>query len=58
MSTFLAGALFGALFAGSAIVVLVTKMKKPKHEIIDWSEKAYEPPVTTRIVNRHRSIEL
>lgn len=58
MSAFFAGVLFGALFAGSAIVVFVTRMKKPKREIIDWSEKAYEPTVTTRIVNRHRSIEL
>lgn len=58
MNAFIAGVIFGALFAGSAIIVFVTRVKKPKQEIIDWSEKAYEPPVTTRIVNRHRSIEL
>lgn len=58
MNAFFAGVIFGALFAGSAVVVFVTRMKNRKREIIDWSEKAYEPPVTTRIVNRHRSIEL
>lgn len=59
MNAFFAGVLFGALFAGSAIVVFVTRIKKPKREIIDWTDRAYEPPVTTKItVNRHREFQI
>lgn len=60
MTSFFAGVIFGALFAGSAVVIFVTRMKKPKrHEIEPWSEATYHAPlVTTRILVNRRSIEL
>lgn len=59
MNAFFAGVLFGALLIGSVFVAFITRQRKPKREIEIWSEEAYQPPpVKTRIVNRHRSIEL
>ena len=61
MSTFLAGVLFGFLLAGSVAVIFITsKRKPPQREPIEWVPEFHDPqpPVTTRIINRHRSIEL
>lgn len=60
MNTFFAGVLFGALFVGALAIVFATRARRPRREPIDWTDGAYAPPpvVTTRIVNRHRSIEL
>jgi len=58
VNAFFAGVLFGALLIGSVFVAFITRQRKPKREIIDWTEKAYEPPVTTRILVRERSIKL
>jgi hypothetical protein len=60
MTAFFAGVIFGALFAGSIIVIFVTRMKGRKRpEIEPWSETTYQAPlVTTRIVNRHREFEI
>lgn len=59
MSFFIAGALFGALFVGAAFVLYLTRLQGPKREPDPWREDTYQPPiVTTKIVNRHRSIEI
>lgn len=59
MSFFILGALVGALFVGSAFVIYLSRLHRPKREIEPWREDTYQQPVvTTRIVNRHRSIEL
>lgn len=60
MTSFFAGVIFGALFAGSIIVVFVTRMKGRKRpEIEPWSETTYQAPlVTTRILVRERNITL
>lgn len=59
MSAFLSGALVGALFIGSAFVIYLTRLHRPKREPDPWREDTYHPPiVTTKIVNRHRSIEI
>lgn len=58
MSAFLSGVLFGALMIGAAFVAYITKVRAPKREVIDWTEKAYEPPATTRILINERNIRL
>lgn len=59
MSFFFAGALFGALFVGAAFVLYLTRLQSPKREPDPWSEDTYQQPVvTTRIVNRHRSLDI
>lgn len=59
MNAFFAGIVFGALFMGAIFVVFITKARSPRRDIAEWREDTYQqPPVTTRIVNRHRSIEL
>ena len=64
MSAFLAGAIFGALFIGSAFVLFVTgsrvNRRETRREILDWMDEGYEaPPIaTTRILIRERNYEL
>lgn len=59
MNAFLAGILFGVLLAGSVAVIIATRRPRPRRELPLWTEEHYQaPPVTTRIVNRHRSFEL
>lgn len=62
MSTFLGGAIFGAILAGSVFVIFITMMRRPRprREPIDWVPEFHEPQktVTTRILVNRRSIEL
>ena len=62
MNAFFGGILFGFLLAGSVAVIFITSKRKPKpqREPIEWVPEFHEPqpPVITRIINRHRSIEL
>lgn len=59
MNAFAAGIVFGALFMGAIFVIFITKARSPRREIAEWREETYQKPtVTTRIVNRHREIEL
>ena len=63
MSTFLAGILFGFLLAGSVAVIFITSRRRPaRREPVEWVPEFHEPhphpQVITRIINRHRSIEL
>jgi hypothetical protein len=59
VNAFLGGILFGALFAGAVAVIFVTRVRRPQPEPVDWTEQAYQAPVvTTRIVNRHRTIDI
>lgn len=58
MNAFFAGVIFGGLLIGSAAIVFITRMRKPKREIIEWTERAYEPPVSTRILVKERNIQL
>lgn len=59
MNAFLGGILFGALFAGAVAVIFMTRIRRPQPEPVDWTEKAYEPPVvTTRIIMNRRKYEL
>lgn len=58
MNAFIAGVVFGALFMGAVFTLIITRMRKPKREIIDWTEKAYEPPVATKLLIKERTFEL
>jgi hypothetical protein len=60
MNAFFAGVIFGALLAGSAFTIFLTRIPRPKRrEIEPWSETAYQaPPVTTRILIKERNIQL
>ena len=65
MEAFLAGVLFGFLFAGSIAVAIVTHMKRPKRrEIEPWKEESYnqerlsKPQVTTKVSIHERNIQL
>lgn len=65
MEAFLAGVLFGFLFAGSIAVALVTRAKRTKSKEPDpWSEEAYtkerlsKPQVTTKVSIHERTIQL
>lgn len=59
MTQFLGGILFGACFMGAGLVVYFNRLHRQKHEPEPWREDAWQQPiVTTKIVNRHRSIEL
>lgn len=54
---FLVGFLMGFMFTGSAFVLFATRRRK-RREVSTWTEDHYQPPVTTRVINKHRSIEL
>lgn len=60
MTTFLTGALCGALFAASVAAILMTRARLYRHEPIEqWSEEHYQPPaVTTRILIQERDIRI
>ena len=65
MEAFLAGVLFGFLFAGSIAVAVNTHMKRPKRTEIDpWKEETYnqerlaKPQVTTKVSIHERTIQL
>lgn len=59
MTAFFTGALLGALFIGAGFLLYLNRLTQQKREIEPWREDTYQQPVvTTRIVNRHRSIEL
>ena len=59
MNAFFGGILFGALFMGAGLIVYFNRLHRPKREPEPWREDAWQQPiVTTKIVNRHRSIEL
>jgi len=54
---FLVGFLMGFMFTGSAFVLFATRRRK-RREVATWTEDHYQPPVTTRVINKHRSIDL
>jgi hypothetical protein len=65
MEAFLAGVLFGFLFAGSIVLVIVTRSKRPRRkEIEPWKEETYnqerlsKPQVTTKVSIHERTIQL
>lgn len=57
---FVAGVVFGALFTVAAFVAFLTRTKRPRQEIQNWTDEHYQqPPVVTKItINRHRSFEI
>lgn len=62
MTPFLAGALFGALFAGSLFIVFIGRVRAPqRHATQRWEDPFDEPapPVIARQpINRIREINL
>ena len=64
MTEFIAGVLFGFLFAGGIAVSFITYKKRPKQEDIEpWAEEAYQdraaqPRVTTKVSIHERTISL
>jgi len=58
MTAFFSGVLFGALMIGAAFVAYITRARAPRREVIDWTEKAYQPPATTRILIKERNLQL
>lgn len=58
MTPFFAGVIFGSLFAGSVFTLFITRARRPEREITDWTEKAYEPPVATKITVNKRTFSL
>jgi hypothetical protein len=65
MEAFLAGVLFGFLFAGSIAVAVITHMKRSKRPDPEvWSEEAYHqhqpntPKVVTKVSIHERTIQL
>jgi hypothetical protein len=51
------GFAMGALFTGCCFVLIVPRREKIR-DVPVWTEEHYQAPVTTRIINKHRSIEL
>lgn len=58
MSAFFSGVIFGALLIAAAFTAYFTRSRAPKRAVIEWTEKAYEPPVTTRILIKERDLQL
>jgi hypothetical protein len=65
MEAFLAGVLFGFLFAGSIMTVVITRIKRPpRKEIEPWKEETYnqerlsKPLATTKVSIHERTIQL
>ena len=54
---FLVGFLMGFMFTGSVFVLFATRRRK-RREVPTWTEDHYQPPVITRVINKHRSIDL
>ena len=61
MNAFFGGIIFGAILAGSVVVIFITSRRRPpRREPIEWVPEFHEPqpPVITRILVNRRSIEL
>lgn len=58
MTAFLAGALFGGLFAGAVFALFVTRVQRPR-EIEQWEDPFFEPaPVEIKTTTRKRHYSL
>lgn len=57
MIPFIIGFAMGAIFTGCCFVLIVPRREKIR-DVPVWTEEHYQAPVTTRITNKHRSIEL
>ena len=61
MNAFFGGIIFGAILAGSVVVIFITSRRRPpRREPVEWVPEFHEPqpPVITRILVNRRSIEL
>jgi hypothetical protein len=64
MNAFFAGVVFGALLAGSAFTIFLTRIRRPKRrEVEPWSEDDYQertalPRVSTKVSIHERTISL
>lgn len=62
MNAFFGGIVFGAILAGSIFVIFITITRRPRREPVEWTPEFHEPhlqpPVTTRILIKERSIQL
>ena len=61
MNAFFGGIIFGAILAGSVVIIFITSRRRPPHrEPVEWVPEFHEPqpPVITRILVNRRSIEL
>lgn len=62
MNAFFGGIIFGAILAGSVFVIFITSRRRPRREPIEWVPEFHDPqpqpPVTTRILIKERSIQL
>lgn len=62
MNAFVGGIIFGAILAGSVFVIFITSRRRPRREPVEWTPEFHDPqpqpPVTTRILIKERSIQL
>ena len=64
MNAFFGGIIFGAILAGSVFVIFITSRRRPppRREPVEWVPEFHEPhlqpPVSTRILIKERSIQL
>ena len=60
MTAFFGGIVFGALFAAGIAILFINHMRPRRHrrDVIEWTEQAYQPPVSTRILIKERELKL
>lgn len=60
MNAFMGGIVFGSLLAAGIAVIFITRIRsrRPRRDVIEWTEQAYQPPVSTRILIQERELKL